>query len=237
LGELTGTTGGTNASYVYFRVILTTLTTTTMIAKKIWPATALLLLFSNAVFGEPHMRRFSDPYNVVTTATSSRVLATRNTAVINIGFGKSSSILRGITDPTPFPIDHVVTGAIGTRNAQIDSTLKDYLIEDKTGDKILAGTDSNIYLTIHGDKGSTTEKQLNEFFSGNPFETDALDTLTLVRLVDVGTMQSVTVRSDGSGWVSSWYVSWISVNGERATVNHWIDDESVSASFDSAKFL
>jgi len=45
-------------------------------------------------------------------------------------------------------------------------------------------------------------------------------------------MRNVTVRSDGSGLGSNWYLSWISVNGERANVNRWIeDDESVSASF------
>jgi len=75
--------------------------------------------FSNTVFGEPRVRRVSDPNNVdVTTASSSSVLATRNTAAINIGFGKSHSVLRGITDLTPPPNDHVATaGAIATRNA------------------------------------------------------------------------------------------------------------------------
>ena len=106
---------------------------------------------------------------------------------------------------------------------------KDYNIKVKTGDKILAGTDSNIYITIYGDEGATAERRLD-----HSFERNSLHTLTLIDLTDVGDLENVKIRSDGSGFGSDWYLSWISVDNRSATFDFWIEGaESATVSFDA----
>lgn len=101
-----------------------------------------------------------------------------------------------------------------------------YSIQVQTGNKRRAGTDSNIFITIYGDKGSTKETRLNGYLSGNAFERGDLDRLALQGLKNVGTLQKIKIRSDGSYWGSNWYLSWVKVNGKLAFFNEWIDGRS-----------
>jgi len=119
----------------------------------------------------------------------------------------------------------------GSYTVNVTGPPKDYRIEVQTGDMSGAGTDSNIYVTIYGDKAATNEVRLNGYISGNAFERGDLDRLTLVGLVDVGTMKKLKVRSDGAWAGSGWYLSWVKVNGIQATFNRWIDGETAYASF------
>jgi len=103
---------------------------------------------------------------------------------------------------------------------------KDYHIQVKTGDENGAGTDSDIYLTIHGEEGSTPEIRLNGYILGDAFERNDLDSLTLFGLPDVGTIKSVKLRSNGRWAASNWYLNWISINNEQVVVNQWIDGKT-----------
>ena len=100
---------------------------------------------------------------------------------------------------------------------------KDYYIQVKTGNRSLAGTDANTYLTIYGSEGTTAETRLNGLISGDAFERNSLDSLTLVDLADVGSLQSVSIRSDGSWFGADWYLSWVMVDDKQATFNRWIE--------------
>merc|ERR1740124_1946586 len=103
---------------------------------------------------------------------------------------------------------------------------KDYHIQVKTGDENGAGTDSDIYLTIHGEEGSTPEIRLNGYILGDAFERNDLDSLTLFGLPDVGTIKSVKLRSNGRWAASNWYLHWISINNDQVVVNQWIDGKT-----------
>ena len=100
---------------------------------------------------------------------------------------------------------------------------KDYYIQVKTGNRSLAGTNANIYLTIYGSADTTAEKRLNGLISGDAFERNSLDSLTLVDLADVGILESVRIRSDGSGFGADWYLSWVMVDDTQATFNRWVE--------------
>ena len=43
----------------------------------------------------------------------------------------------------------------------------DYTVHVVTGDESGAGTDSNVFLTIYGEKGDTGERQLKQTVNGN----------------------------------------------------------------------
>ena len=120
---------------------------------------------------------------------------------------------------------------------------RDYLVKVKTGDKLHAGTNlkhSNLYLTLFGDLGSTTEHYLNSYISaGNAFQKGELNNFTLVGLEDVGVVRNITIRNGGQEeeFEYSWYLDWISVDSNTAIFNRWIGDgESVSASFATSTF-
>lgn len=73
------------------------------------------------------------------------------------------------------------------------------------------GTDSKIYLTIVGSKRTTKEFRLANTLSGNPFETGEVDTFSQ-NLTAFGDAKRIILRSDGSGRLSTWGVSSVTVN-------------------------
>ncbi|MGC4042389.1 MAG: PLAT/LH2 domain-containing protein [Armatimonas sp.] len=109
--------------------------------------------------------------------------------------------------------------------ANIGST--NYTVKVYTGDKFLAGTDSNIFLAIQGATGKINEVRLNPLISGNAFERNQTDTITLKGFPAIGEIQSITIRSDDSYPGSDWYLGWVEISGpniatKRFTLNDWI---------------
>jgi hypothetical protein len=109
-----------------------------------------------------------------------------------------------------------------------------YTVKVYTGNVSGAGTDSNIYLTIKGGKGSTPATVLNPKISGNAFERNRTDTATLTNMFDVGTIQSIIVTSDDKYAGSAWYLGWISVTSSNGstktfTANRWIEKGKLTA--------
>lgn len=104
-----------------------------------------------------------------------------------------------------------------------------YQVSIKTGDKTGAGTDSNVFMTIYGENGQTVETRLNGLISGNAFERNKIDDLTLKDLPDIGFLKKVTIRSDGSYAGAAWYLESVTINGRTARFNTWVESGKLTA--------
>ncbi|KAJ9454004.1 Zinc metalloproteinase nas-13 [Diplonema papillatum] len=100
---------------------------------------------------------------------------------------------------------------------------KVYSVVVKTGTRSGAGTDSNIWLTVIGDRSETNAVKLNPLLSGDAFENGDTDRLTFSNR-DVGNIVSVKVQSDGMYAGSDWDLSYITVNSKTAIFNTWIEE-------------
>jgi len=104
-----------------------------------------------------------------------------------------------------------------------------YLITVVTGDKTGAGTDANVYLTLYGEKGNSTELFLDNP-NRNDFERNQTDTFTIPpsQVGDLGAIRRIYLRHDNSGTAPGWYVASVTVTniatGEkyRFIFNRWL---------------
>jgi hypothetical protein len=112
---------------------------------------------------------------------------------------------------------------------RVSVTTKDYEVSVKTGNKTGAGTDSNIFITIFGGNGNTIETRLNGLISGNAFERNQTDKVTLKGLADVGELRRVKMRSDNKFAASAWYLESVTVNGRTANFNTWLETGKLEA--------
>lgn len=84
-----------------------------------------------------------------------------------------------------------------------------YWVAVTTGDLQGAGTDANVYLTIHGKRKSIYDIHLNPHFPGNAFERGETDTtgfnIDEISGPNVGDLVSVELWQDGSFAGSTWY--------------------------------
>lgn len=74
-----------------------------------------------------------------------------------------------------------------------------------------AGTDSDIFLTLHGSRGSSKEMILDNL--GNDFERNQIDKFN-VTTDDIGEVCSVTIRSAGNNAAADWHLDKITVWGK-----------------------
>ncbi|MEE1752836.1 PLAT/LH2 domain-containing protein [Streptomyces sp. SP18CS02] len=84
-----------------------------------------------------------------------------------------------------------------------------YRITTYTGDLPNAGTDANVYITLHGDGGTVGPSDLDN--SENNFERGKVDHFTL-DLSDVGPVERIHVRHDNSGDKPGWYLERVTVD-------------------------
>lgn len=98
-----------------------------------------------------------------------------------------------------------------------------FYLEVKTSDRSGAGTDSDIYLTIYGDKGNTGEVELDKYAGdGNNFERDDKDCFNIAYSTGkVGTINKIVIRKNDSGVGPDWYCDYIIItekvaNGQSA---------------------
>ena len=93
-----------------------------------------------------------------------------------------------------------------------------FYIEVKTQDSSGAGTDSNIYLTIYGDKGNTGEINLGTYAgSSDNFEKGDLDCFYIgYNKNAIGTINKIEIRKDDSGSNPDWKVEYIKITEEVA---------------------
>jgi hypothetical protein len=91
------------------------------------------------------------------------------------------------------------------------SPIADYRVVIRTGTDSGAGTDANIYLSIYGTNGATNEVRLNGLASYDVFENGSRDEFIVNGQANVGAIQYVTLRSDGSGLGPEWQIVEITV--------------------------
>lgn len=100
-----------------------------------------------------------------------------------------------------------------------------YTIDVFTGSRDGAGTDANVYITLHGSRGSSPEVQLDN--GGDNFERGRMDSFS-VSLPDVGEVQRVQIRHDNSRSVAGWFLDKIVVRR---------DDNKQEWSFNCGRWL
>jgi hypothetical protein len=124
------------------------------------------------------------------------------------------------------------TVAIAARPSELRAAeTTDYSIRIKTADQSGAGTDSNIFLALHGESGRTAEVRLNPLISHNAFERNSTETVLLRNQSDVGRIYQVDIRSDDKYLGSDWRLDWIKIDPSdphcAATIfyyNDWVGD-------------
>ncbi len=94
-----------------------------------------------------------------------------------------------------------------------------HIIVDTT-DQHMAGTDSNIFIVLYGEHGTSDEIRINSIFKGNAFERNHLDEGDFYVNEDYGDIHKIRVRSDGMYAGSEWLCSYIKlqrikVDGEK----------------------
>lgn len=96
-----------------------------------------------------------------------------------------------------------------------------YVITVHTGDKdweFGEGTDANVYITLMGSQGNSSERKLDTF-PKNEFETGDVDSFTYVTR-SVGDLSKIKIRHDNSGAGSGWYLNYVTVK-EPGTGKQW----------------
>lgn len=109
-----------------------------------------------------------------------------------------------------------------------------YVLKFHTGDEYLAGTDSNIFVTLFGTLGQSDEYRLNGLIKRNAFERNHTDSLSLELPESIGDIYSIELRSDCMYAGSGWLLDYIEVTREEnnAPTSHfscrtWIEDKKV----------
>jgi hypothetical protein len=108
-----------------------------------------------------------------------------------------------------------------------------YTIKIKTADERFAGTDSNIFIQLIGTLGFSNDERLNGHISGNAFERNQIDTVTLDPDNDLGDIYQIKLHSDTKYAGSDWKLSWIEISKAQSKtvahydINSWIADTSV----------
>lgn len=113
-----------------------------------------------------------------------------------------------------------------------------FYVEVKTSNKSKAGTDSNIWLTIYGSKGSTGEINLGTYAAGgNDFEKNDLDCFYIgYNVAKLGTIEKIKIRKEDNGIGPDWHLDYIKISeevgyeqeGQSVTfdIDQWIRDSS-----------
>lgn len=106
-----------------------------------------------------------------------------------------------------------------------EAEMRTYYFLVKTENVSKAGTDSGIYVIVHGLEGKTKEIRLNDYISGNALERGDLECFE-VDLKDVGKINILELRSDCKYAGSGWKPLFVQVDTARFTINKWITDTS-----------
>ena len=132
-------------------------------------------------------------------------------------------------------------GADGRAVATIPASARrvvEYAVAVRTADWKGAGTDANVYITLHGTEGSTCERRLEVAADCKAaFERGGEDVFVLPS-VDVGGIERITLRHDGTGVASRWRPSTVTVRLEAQShlfcCDHWMESSEASNAMDFA---
>ncbi|XP_020902068.1 lipoxygenase homology domain-containing protein 1 [Exaiptasia diaphana] len=84
-----------------------------------------------------------------------------------------------------------------------------YHVDTKTGNKLGASTDSDIFIKIVGNKGATGTHELAS--SGDDFESGNLDSFVINDSTDIGVPRTIRIYRT-STFLGNWYLEWVRVN-------------------------
>lgn len=91
----------------------------------------------------------------------------------------------------------------------------EYLVEVYTGDEKMSGTDSNVFLTMIGEDGESSEKHLAESETNfNKFERNHVDRFKFVDK-NFGKLFGIKIRHDNSGALSEWFLDRVEITDRR----------------------
>lgn len=116
----------------------------------------------------------------------------------------------------------------------------EYHVAVHTSDIRFAGTDANVFIEMHGTKGSMGERKLED--RRNLFERGAIDNFKFLAS-DVGDVEKVIVRHDNSGLGPDWHLKQISIYSNATGKTYFFPCDkvrgvpSISLSFDSLTWL
>jgi hypothetical protein len=74
------------------------------------------------------------------------------------------------------------------------------------------GTNANVYLTLHGDKGSSGEIALDN--DADNFEAGSVDSF-VVDAPDIGKIERITIRHDDKGFASGWFLEQVAIRDQE----------------------
>ena len=106
----------------------------------------------------------------------------------------------------------IVRELIPTSGAAKNTQIVKYKVLVHTGDKRGAGTDANVFIILHGEKGDSGKRALES--AGNNFERGRVDTFGL-EAFDFGELKKITIGHDGSGFGSGWFLDNVIVRDEN----------------------
>ncbi|XP_053387864.1 uncharacterized protein LOC123563449 isoform X2 [Mercenaria mercenaria] len=87
-----------------------------------------------------------------------------------------------------------------------ESPVTEYTIEVHTGKQKMAGTDSNIFITLFGQHGSSKKIHLVDPSSDKKlFEKNSVDTFR-IRIHGVGELKRIRIEHDGKGFAAGWFL-------------------------------
>ncbi|MBP2172995.1 PLAT/LH2 domain-containing protein [Methanococcus voltae] len=109
-----------------------------------------------------------------------------------------------------------------------------YKINIKTEDRRYAGTDSNVFLKLYGERGISETYRLNKYIKGNAFKRNATDHVELDVGQDIGDIYKIKLSTDGrfagSGWLPD-FMTIVNDGSDRQEtkffVNQWLDGNEV----------
>lgn len=93
--------------------------------------------------------------------------------------------------------DGQIVRELTPENSPSDTKVVKYKISVRTGDRRGAGTDANVFIIVHGEKGDTGKRVLEG--SGNNFERGRVDVFG-IETIDIGELTKVTIGHDGAGF-------------------------------------
>ena len=128
-------------------------------------------------------------------------------------------------------IDHVGTGAddFFFKHYRKNANAGFYLVTIKTGDRENAGTDAGIFITFFGEKGGSSEYELDS--KRDDFERGHTDRFVVETDTQVGALRQILIRSDNSGKYAEFYLESVSVWDIETTesyvfpANQWLSGD------------
>ncbi|XP_070844973.1 lipoxygenase homology domain-containing protein 1 [Chaetodon trifascialis] len=103
-------------------------------------------------------------------------------------------------------------GAVVDEEMMVELTT--YIIQVKTSDIAVAGTDANVWIIIFGENGDTGTLALKECSKSNKFERKQVDTFRFSDILSLGELSKVRVWHDNTGLAPGWHLEYIDVKDE-----------------------